>query len=350
MSSAARRVSSLGAPFRHLTLLSLAPRQYAHLSFSPLGRRALSTETPDADYYRILGVSRDADASAIKAGFHAAAKRYHPDVHGEGSAELFKRVNEAYTVLSEPGAWWGSGIRVRSRGHSVSDADLSLSTSYLSCLSLSLPLRRLEARVRRGAVRVAPVGRCSAAAVDDDAPRAQRGHLWWRGSRRPRVCRRFQGGHAPQRGARQGRCAHARVDLAPAARAGGRSTRGHRQRKIRAPFHRRGDLGRQLGVIHALTSTRAFVSWAEGDSVWLKWFKLGCCASRRAVLALLHDRRAALHGGRARVQLRARSRRVRRLRRRAVARDRRRNEVGHGGDGRGGRVLPEHAVNDALGG
>jgi hypothetical protein len=134
MSSAALRIS---AAFRRHTLLSLAPRQYAHLraTSTALGRRALSTETPDADYYRILGVSRDADASAIKAGFHAAAKRYHPDVHGEGSAELFKRVNEAYTVLSEPGAWRRWSIRVRSRRRSLADVDLSPFLSLSSSLS-----------------------------------------------------------------------------------------------------------------------------------------------------------------------------------------------------------------------
>ena len=54
-----------------------------------------------ADYYRRLGVDRSASAEAIKAGFHAAAKRYHPDVHGDATGELFKKVNEAYSVLSE---------------------------------------------------------------------------------------------------------------------------------------------------------------------------------------------------------------------------------------------------------
>jgi hypothetical protein len=70
--------------------------------------RLFSTVSDSVDYYRVLGVPRDADASSIKAGFHAAALRYHPDVRGESGAELFKRVNEAYTVLSDPGASCGA--------------------------------------------------------------------------------------------------------------------------------------------------------------------------------------------------------------------------------------------------
>jgi len=66
--------------------------------------RLFSAVSESVDFYRVLGVPRDADAAAIKAGFHAAALRYHPDVRGESGAELFKRVNEAYTVLSDPGA------------------------------------------------------------------------------------------------------------------------------------------------------------------------------------------------------------------------------------------------------
>ena len=56
------------------------------------------------DYYEVLGVSRDADASAIKKAYRKLAKKYHPDTNpGDKEAEKkFKEVTEAYTVLSDP--------------------------------------------------------------------------------------------------------------------------------------------------------------------------------------------------------------------------------------------------------
>src|SRR5215472_1809358 len=56
------------------------------------------------DYYKILGVSKDADAKAIRQAFRKLARQYHPDVNpGDKSAEdRFKEVNEANEVLSDP--------------------------------------------------------------------------------------------------------------------------------------------------------------------------------------------------------------------------------------------------------
>ena len=54
------------------------------------------------DYYEILGVSRDADASAIKSAYRKLARKYHPDVNKTKEAEeKFKDINEAYEVLSD---------------------------------------------------------------------------------------------------------------------------------------------------------------------------------------------------------------------------------------------------------
>ena len=55
------------------------------------------------DYYQILGVSRDADAAAIKKAFRELARKYHPDVSKESDAtERFTEINEAYEVLKDP--------------------------------------------------------------------------------------------------------------------------------------------------------------------------------------------------------------------------------------------------------
>jgi curved DNA-binding protein CbpA len=52
------------------------------------------------DYYRVLGVTVDADAAAVQAAYRALAKKYHPDAPAETrSAERFIEVQEAYEVL-----------------------------------------------------------------------------------------------------------------------------------------------------------------------------------------------------------------------------------------------------------
>ena len=56
------------------------------------------------DYYAILGVSKTATQEEIQRAYHKLARKYHPDINKESSAEeKFKRINEAYEVLSDPG-------------------------------------------------------------------------------------------------------------------------------------------------------------------------------------------------------------------------------------------------------
>jgi curved DNA-binding protein len=54
------------------------------------------------DYYKILGVSRDASAADIKKAYRSLARKYHPDVSKLANAEeKFKEVGEAYEVLKD---------------------------------------------------------------------------------------------------------------------------------------------------------------------------------------------------------------------------------------------------------
>src|ERR1019366_174356 len=54
------------------------------------------------DYYATLGVSRGADAEAVKRAYRKQARKYHPDVSKEKNAEdKFKDVQEAYEVLRD---------------------------------------------------------------------------------------------------------------------------------------------------------------------------------------------------------------------------------------------------------
>ncbi len=56
------------------------------------------------NYYRLLGVPPDAGQRRIKSAYRSLAKRFHPDRNSgsETAAELFRQVNHAYLVLSNP--------------------------------------------------------------------------------------------------------------------------------------------------------------------------------------------------------------------------------------------------------
>lgn len=75
------------------------------------------------DYYKVIGLGRDASADEIKRAYRKLARKYHPDVSKERNAEeKFKEVQEAYEVLHDPkkraaydqlGSDWRAGQQFR---------------------------------------------------------------------------------------------------------------------------------------------------------------------------------------------------------------------------------------------
>jgi curved DNA-binding protein len=75
------------------------------------------------DYYKIMGVARDASQDEIKRAYRKLARKYHPDVSKEvGAEEKFKELQEAHEVLKDPekraaydqlGARWKEGQEFR---------------------------------------------------------------------------------------------------------------------------------------------------------------------------------------------------------------------------------------------
>ena len=61
------------------------------------------TRVSKADYYEVLGVSRDASDQELKSAYRKLAMKYHPDRNpGDHAAEeKFKEASEAYQVLSD---------------------------------------------------------------------------------------------------------------------------------------------------------------------------------------------------------------------------------------------------------
>ena len=62
------------------------------------------SEWANKDFYRELGVAKDATASDIKKAYRKLARANHPDSNPGDSAkhEKFKAVAEAYDVLGDP--------------------------------------------------------------------------------------------------------------------------------------------------------------------------------------------------------------------------------------------------------
>ena len=54
------------------------------------------------DYYKVLGIDKNASASDIKKAYRKLARKYHPDVNpnDSGAEKKFKEINEAHEVLS----------------------------------------------------------------------------------------------------------------------------------------------------------------------------------------------------------------------------------------------------------
>jgi len=76
------------------------------------------------DYYKVMGLNRDASAKEIKLAYRRLARKYHPDLSKEPNAEeKFKEVGEAYEVLKDEekrkvydqyGSDWESAQKARS--------------------------------------------------------------------------------------------------------------------------------------------------------------------------------------------------------------------------------------------
>lgn len=97
------------------------------------------------DYYKVMGVKRDASQDEIKQAYRKLARKYHPDVNKAADAEeSFKELGEAYAVLKDvekraaydelganwqsgqefrPPPEWGAGTEYSGSGFDPADAD-----------------------------------------------------------------------------------------------------------------------------------------------------------------------------------------------------------------------------------
>uniref|UniRef100_W6NCB8 Heat shock protein DnaJ and Chaperone DnaJ domain containing protein n=1 Tax=Haemonchus contortus TaxID=6289 RepID=W6NCB8_HAECO len=93
----------------HVASLSICPSNIQITRFTPISTRSLvkrnfhsSRPLSKEDYYKTLGIKKDATAKEIKKAYFQLAKKYHPDVNKTKEAqEKFQEISEAYEVLSD---------------------------------------------------------------------------------------------------------------------------------------------------------------------------------------------------------------------------------------------------------
>lgn len=78
-------------------------------AIAPAEIRALAAILDELDYYAVLEIQAGAPVSEIRAAYHNASRRFHPDGHRDLGSDLrpaltriAKRVTEAYSVLRDP--------------------------------------------------------------------------------------------------------------------------------------------------------------------------------------------------------------------------------------------------------
>lgn len=54
------------------------------------------------EFYKILGIATDASDSDVRKAYRKLARELHPNKHPGQSMEMFRKISEAYEVLSDP--------------------------------------------------------------------------------------------------------------------------------------------------------------------------------------------------------------------------------------------------------
>jgi len=96
-------------------------------------------------HYEQLGIRPTASATEIRAAYRAAARRAHPDRHGDSSSARMASINEAYRVLSDPDRRNRYDAELRSS--SASSSSSSSSSSATSASSSAAHTSSAAARV-----------------------------------------------------------------------------------------------------------------------------------------------------------------------------------------------------------
>jgi len=133
------------------------------------------------DYYELLQVSANADEDTIHRVFRHLAKKYHPDVPGQGDAKRFNELVEAHRLLTNPETraaydaryqqFWNRTWKVASEASDgqLFDDDASLRERLLSLFYTQ----------RRRNMRQAGLGEMQLARIVGSPPEHLEFHIWY---------------------------------------------------------------------------------------------------------------------------------------------------------------------------
>ncbi|MEK5039341.1 J domain-containing protein [Sporosarcina sp. FSL K6-3457] len=77
------------------------------------------------DYYKVLGIDRNATQQEIKTAYRQLSKKHHPDVNdgSKKSEKIFKDVQEAYRVLKDTASRQTYDARLKGTSQSQADSN-----------------------------------------------------------------------------------------------------------------------------------------------------------------------------------------------------------------------------------
>lgn len=110
----------------------------------------------EKDYYKVLGVPRDATPEQIKQRYRELVRKYHPDVNPDKAAshQRFVAISEAYRVLSDPGLRAAHNLdlqrqEARQREQARQQASARSTSSFTQAQQHQPPVERMMANAVR---------------------------------------------------------------------------------------------------------------------------------------------------------------------------------------------------------
>ena len=125
------------------------------LAWARTAVRGMSTAGAQRDFYRDLGIERDASADEVKSAYRALAKKWHPDTREPSQDanapdhDMFRYLTEAHDILKDPHKRALYDRELFGGGSSVLVADIQAQSHAEAARASDAELRASRERVQR---------------------------------------------------------------------------------------------------------------------------------------------------------------------------------------------------------